>query len=285
MRSLALAWAAGLLAIAAAPAAAFTAAPPGESVHDEITAIVRDAGWSAEATEALQQAVREPDYQDSEYDPELDEPARVDATDHYRPWHHCDREPGTADADAFNATVRYVHEQRREALNRSAAGDADGSMAALGRALHALQDCYSHSNIVDLPDQQRAFEQALLRGGPPVEGLRLVAYEPGADDPGRPGDDYGHDRYAKDSADQNDEARARLPDNRTKFEHAFELARLATVAFVQEFMLELGDGERASLLEVQEEDGGAPDDVNVPSLSLAAVLVAVAFASLPWRRR
>lgn len=267
-------------------AQAFTAAPPEGSVHDQITAVARDAGWSKQATEALQQAVREPDYQDSEYDPELDEPGRIDATDHYRPWHHCDREPGTTDRQAFNATVTYIQDQRGQALNHSRAGEAEKAMAALGRALHALQDCYSHTNIVDLPDLQRAHEDALLHGGPAVEGLRLVSYEPGADEPGRPPeDDYDHDRYAKDSADQNDEARARLPDNRTKFEHAVDLARMATVAFLQEYVRDLGEGERASLMAVDEEDGGLPGDANAPGLPLAGVLAALAFATLPWRRR
>lgn len=278
----------GLLAgVVLVPAAAgFTAAPPGESVHDEITAVARDAGWSREATAALQQAVREPDYRDSEYDPQVDAPGRIDASDHYRPWHHCDREPGTPDAEAFGATVAYVQEQRGQALNHSRAGEADRAMAALGRALHALQDCYSHTNIVDLPHGQRAHEDALLHGGPAVEGLRLVSYEPGAEDPGRPAaDEYDHDLYAKDSADQNDEAQARMPDGRTKFEHAVDLARMATVAFLQEYLRDLGEGERASLLAVDEEDGGLPDDANVPGLSLAGLLVALAFATLPWRRR
>lgn len=282
MRFLPAAW---LLLLLAPVAGAFASVPPGSSVHDEITEGAKEAGFSDGATAALQQAVREPDYQESELDPQGTDVGRIDATAAYRAEHHCDRVPGTSDADAFNATMTYIHEQRDAAASHSASGEPKKAVAALGRALHALQDCYSHSNIVDLPDHQAAYRDALFAKGGPVPGLRLVSYEPGADDPERPeGEDYSHGAYAKDSADKNDESKAELPDGRTKFEAARDLAREATVGFLERFLLERTGEETAALMAVDEEDHGLPDDANVPALPLAVVVVALAAAVLARRR-
>jgi hypothetical protein len=278
--------AAGLLLLALAPVAgAFSSVPPGSSVHDDITAAAKEAGFSDKATEALQQAVREPDYQESEIDPDGTDVARIDATDAYRAEHHCDRVPGTSDADAFNATMAYIHEQRDIAANKSVT-EPRQAIEALGRALHALQDCYSHSNIVDLPDQQEAYRDLFFERGPPVAGLRLVSYEPGADDPERPGgDDYSHGAYAKDSDDKNDESKMDLPDGRTKFEAARDLARETTVEFLERFLLERTGEETAALMAVGEEDPGLPDDANVPASSLTVAVGALAATAWTRRRR
>ncbi len=282
-------WPAVLLAIVSLPAAsAFDSVPPGSSVHDEVTAVAGDAGWPAHAVEALQQAVREPDFQDSEVDPEGTDVGRIDATADYRPEHHCDRGPSATDEGAFDATVAYVAAQRADALAKARSGDPDGAVAALGRALHALQDCYSHSDVVDSPSLQRAFEGALLHNGTAAQvggPVRIVGYAPGEDDPEEPaGDPYPHKRFAKDSTDKNDEARAVMEGNVTKFEAAVSLARLATVAFVQEFTHELSSSERAAVLHVSEEDHGLPDDANVPAPGWPALAV-VAMAVAAMRRR
>lgn len=278
--------AAGLLLLVLAPVAgAFSSVPPGSSVHDDITAGAKEAGFSDKATEALQQAVREPDYQESEIDPDGTDVTRIDATDAYRAEHHCDRIPGTSDGDAFNATMAYIHEQRDLAASKSGA-EPRQAIEALGRALHALQDCYSHSNIVDLPDQQEAYRESFFESGPPVAGLRLVSYEPGADDPERPeGDDYSHGKYAKDSADKNDESKMETPDGRTKFEAARDLARETTAGFLERFLLERTGEETAALMDVGEEDQGLPDDANVPGSSLPAALAGLVLVAAVRRRR
>lgn len=274
-----------LLTLLVPPGLAFESVPPGSSVHDDITAGATEAGFSDGATKALQQAVREPDYQESELDPKATEVKRIDATDAYRPGHHCDRTPGTSDADAFNATMAYIQEQREVAGLKSAA-EPKQAIEALGRALHALQDCYSHSNIVDLPEQQQAYREAFFEGAGAVPGLRLVSYEPHADDPERPeGDDYPHGDFAKDSASKNDEAKAELADGRTKFEAARDLARETTVEFLQRFLLERTGEESAALMAVEQEDHGVPDDANTPGLPLGLLVLAIACAALGTRRR
>jgi hypothetical protein len=278
---------AGVLLLLLAPSAlAFSSLPPGSSVHDDVTAGAKDAGFSDGATQALQQAVREPDFQEAEVDPEGTDVARIDATKAYRAEHHCDREPGVADADAFNATMAYIHQQRDAAANHSAAGEPKKAIEALGRALHALQDCYSHSNIVDLPEQQAAYRDAFFDKLGPVPGLRLVSYEPGADDPERPeGDGYPHGDFAKDDADKNAECRMVLADGRTKFETARDLAKQTTTEFLQRFLLERTGEETEALMKVDEEDQGLPDDANVPGVPLVLMLAAVASAAVARRRR
>ena len=277
------------LALALPPqAGAFASVPPGSSVHDDITAIVDAAGFPEDGVRALQAAVREPDMDETEWDPDMDEPARIDARAAYRAEHHCDRDVGTPDADAFAATTRYIQQQRAEATNRSAAGDPDGAIAALGRALHAVQDCYSHSNIVDLPaDARAAADEAILNGGEAPEGLRLVSYDPGADDPEDPdGDDYTHKDHAKDDADKNDESKAPAQDgNQTKFEAAREMARLATIAFVQEFLHGLPPSEKDVLVDQDPDAGeGVPDSGNIPAPGLVA-LAACLLWGLHLRRK
>ena len=288
MRTLAAAAALALLLLPGAQA--FTSVPPGTSVHDDITAVAKDAGWAADAVEALQQAVREVDYDEAELDPKGTDLARIDGDSDYHATHHCDRGAGADDAGAFDGALNYIQEQRANATARAKAGDPDGAVAALGRALHALQDCYSHSNIVDLPDQQRAFEDAVLHGGSAAAfvGLRLCGYQPGADEPDDPpGDPYPHKRFAKDDADGNAESRlpaANATGNETKFDSAKSLARLATVAFLQEFTQGLSSSERAAVMRVSEERGGLPDKVNVPGpLWPAAAAVAIAVLSLRVR--
>lgn len=270
------------------PAQAFTSLPPESSMHDKLTAVAVDAGWSQSATEALQQAVRQPDIDDQGLDPEGKDLTRIDATESYRPEHHCDRAPGTPDAAAFNATVAYIAAQRQEATQKIAAGDANGSVAALGRALHALQDCYSHSNAVDLGQEASAFEAALLlKGTAPPAGLRITGFEPGADDPEDPeGDPYPHKAYAKDSADKNDESKALVEGtNETKFDGTVTLARMGTVAFLQEFTHALPEDQRAVLMQVEEtKDKGVANGFSIPAVPFPAVLAGLALVLVARRR-
>jgi hypothetical protein len=225
-------------AILAPGALAFASVPPGTSPHDDITEEAsRQADWPG-GTGALEAAVRAPDADETEYDPDLDEPMRIDAGEAFRWSHHCDRQVGNASAYDFLATARYVAHERSEALAESGAGDASAALKALGRALHAIQDCYSHSNAVDLAaDEQARMHRVLLSGnGTPPEGLRLTSFDPGADDPERPdGDEYNHGDFAKDKADHNEESKLRLPSGQTKYERAHELAVDASAAFLASF--------------------------------------------------
>src|SRR5205823_7140124 len=75
----------------------------------------------------------------------------------YEPAHHFDRVDsdggGTDGAGpserAFRRAAGYLQAQVRDAKAFTDAGDCLMASAALGRALHALQDFYAHSNFVD----------------------------------------------------------------------------------------------------------------------------------------
>ncbi len=277
-----------LIAVMGLPAAsAFGSAPPGSSPHDDITAIATHLGWPAGAVKSLQQAVREPDYDEMELDPKAAKVTRFDATELYRADHHCDRIPPAADLDAFNATVVYIQSQRDAAASVTGPSDAKAAMEALGRALHALQDCFSHSNAVDLsPAEQRAHHDAVLGQGPAVRALRLVSFQPGAADPETPpGDSYPHGDFNKDFAKGSDEAEARLPDGRSKYEATKQLAENATFAFLQAFEASLTVAGREALMAVEPEKDRGIDRIPIPAAAPALLLACLALAAVAARRR
>jgi hypothetical protein len=254
---------AALLALALLPgAAAFDASPGGP--HDDATrAAARVAGFPEGGVDALVAAARSPD---GAGDP---------------PERHCDRVPGVASAAAFNATVAYVRGQGGDAANATLAGDSAAAVRALGRALHALEDCFSHSNAVDFAEPT-AVVHAVVGQAPPPEGLVLTGYLPGADDPAMPPDDpYPRGQFAKESADANNESRAVMPDNRTKFEAARDLATDAASLFLQEWLAARNPAEVGPLGDVEAPAGGVlPRWSPAPvGLALGAGLLAVAAAS------
>src|SRR5688500_1894918 len=143
-----------LALLALLPAAsAFESLPGGP--HDDITgAAARASGFPESAVEALQEAVRAVDFRDNALEPSATKVDRIDATEDYRPEHHCDRVPPAGDLHSFNATVAYLAERSAVAVPAAQARDGEAAVAALGQVLHAVQDCMSHSNAVDLEDPQ-----------------------------------------------------------------------------------------------------------------------------------
>lgn len=276
-----------LLALLAVPqAGAFRSIAKGESPHDEATAVAGELGWGQDATQALQAAVRQPDIDDLRTVEVEDGKDRVDASITYRPWHHCTRQPPGGDADAFDATVAYVREQRGLAENLSLL-DPAAAVRALGRALHALQDCFSHSNVVDLDGAAQAgLARSLLDGGPAPAGLRLCSVAPGTMDIERPpGDPYPHGDFNKDDAGSSPEADGALGDGRTKHEAALALAEAATREFLLAFMGRLDTNETTRLLEVRIDEGKEPQrPLGIPAPMPFAVVALGAAAVLRSRR-
>ncbi len=272
------------LLIAAGPAQGFTSVDGGHAPHDAITAVAAEAGWPEGAVKALQAAVRQPDIDDLREAPVEGDKDRMDASVTFRPWHHCDRVAPATDADAVNATIAYIAHERGLALNLSLP-DPVAAVRALGRALHALQDCFSHTDVVDHPPaERRALIDALVRGGP-APALRVCGSQPGAPEIGRPaGDPYPHDDFNKDDAESTPEAEALMADGRSKFEHARELATEATRAFLDDFMGRLDGNESARLLDVELHDGGHDGARGLPAPGLAAPAVALAAVAALLRR-
>lgn len=264
-------------------ALAFASLPPGRSPHDGITRDAAEAaGFPEDAILALQRGVRAPDLEEMEWDPDTGHFTRIDASGPYRGPHHCDRVPPADHAESFAATVAFVRHAAAEAGNASAAGDAEGAVRWLGAALHAAQDCASHSNVVDLGDvAMAAFPDAVVGKAPMPAGLWLTGFEPGADDPERPpGDPYPHGEYAKDAAGGNAEADARLPDDRTKYQAARAVAVATSEALLRDWLAGRSEAELAALAEA--EGGSALPRVGIPAAGpwLAAMACGVAAALL-----
>ena len=267
---------AAALLLLAAPAQAFRSLKDGGSPHDEITAVAEELGWPEDAVEALQAAVRQPDIDDLEPAPIEGFKDRVDASPTFRPWHHCDRVPPQTDAEALNATRAYVAHERGLAKDLALL-DPPAAMRALGRALHALQDCFSHSDVVDLPpERQQDLVHAFVNASRQAPPLRLCGTQPGAPIIGQPpGDPYPHATCNKDDPKSSPEAEALMPDGRSKHEHARELATEATRAFLTDVMAGLEAEESRRLLAVDDDD---PEDeaAGIPAPPAGLLLAALA---------
>jgi hypothetical protein len=264
-------------AVAAPTASAFESLPGGP--HDDITgAAARESGYPEDAVAALQDAVRAVDFRDNGLEPTAEKIDRIDATEDYRPEHHCDRVPPAGDLDSFNATVAYIDERSAVAAAAAKAMDGEAAVVALGEMLHAVQDCLSHSNAVDLEDRS-AMVAAVNGDAPAPAGLRLTGFQPGVEDTERPeGDPYPHADYAKDAPDNNDESGLPSSADHTKFEAARALAIEASILALQGVLSQLDPAQVAELGTVS--DGGQPiPRVGVPAPPLGLTAAALALAS------
>ncbi|HJQ93977.1 MAG TPA: hypothetical protein VJ874_06830, partial [Candidatus Thermoplasmatota archaeon] len=256
---------------------AFESLPGGP--HDDITgAAARESGFPESGVAALQEAVRAVDVRDNALEPSATKVGHIDATADYRPEHHCDRVPPAGDLDSINATVAYIDERAAVALASAQAHDGEAAVAALGELLHAVQDCMSHSNAVDLEDPQAMVHAVNGHSAAPA-GLRLTGFQPGAVDTERPdGDPYPHADFAKDSADKNDEAKLPAAGNRTKFEAARALAIDASILALQGVLSQLDPAQVAELGAVDDGDQPIPR-VGVPGPPVGLTLAALAMAA------
>jgi hypothetical protein len=279
-----------VLIVMASPAAGFRSLPPGTSPHDELTAQASAAaGITGKAVEALQQAVRRPDVDEMKVKPAADDAlVLIDASKDYEPSHHCDRAPPVTAADALTATGMYVRLQRETARQQLAAGHAERALRALGNALHALQDCFSHSNVGELsPSQQDAVLEILLGPGTlsPPPSLMVCAFQPGIENPEMPpGDPYPHGSFNKDSPNGTPDASARLPDGRTKYDAAHSLAGAASAKFLVSFVANVTSGQKAALLALEAELSVEKTPA-VGTVPIVAALALAACLATMWRRR
>lgn len=167
----------------------------------------------------------------------------------YRAEEHFDRNgPSNADNDsAFQNSIEYMWHVRSIFLSllSQAQSCRDVSLALdfLGKALHALQDAYSHSNYI-IAEQcpQKEYDQALQNGVPTniPAGCLLTAYD--AADPDYPEfpsfggeipDSYNHCLHAKDYPGKNPDS---LPDT---YLAAVQAAVNATKAFVEHLLTDI----------------------------------------------
>lgn len=278
------------LTMAAVPAAGFASQPSGKSPHETLTeATAEGAGFPPDGIAALKKAVIAPDLDEMDWDPRADSVARIDADGSYRADHHCDRVPPTRDVVAFNATVAFVASQVEAAIAASQAGDPDKAVELLGYALHAAQDCASHSNAVDV-DVAATFPGMVLGDTPPPVGLKVTGFLPGADDPEKPdGDPYPHGEFAKDLANGTPEAKRAVAltgaGNVTKYEAARALAEATSQELLVRFLARL-DGEQVKgLAGVDVETDDKLPDLGTPGPAPWLTAMAVVALALLVRRR
>lgn len=246
-----------LVVLALSLARAFNSYPVGTE-HDAITAAAAGAkGFTKKAIAALQQAVRLPDWDESErknlwslqYVPNA----------RYDPSHHFDRIPGVSSKDAFLRGARYLRAEKQDTIDKAKAGNPAEALKALGRALHAVQDFKSHSNYIDLTDEERKQVEAALWDDTkqPPATLKITGFDPKAADPERPkGDNYSHAEFSKDFPTKNDESKTKVGD-KTKFDLAKEAAIRESQDLLQMVMGALTEAQWKSLAGEEERDDSA----------------------------
>jgi hypothetical protein len=164
----------------------------------------------------------------------------------YRPGDHFDRNEDERSAEAFERGLAALGDRRTRMIRALEAGRTAEALTLFGPATHAVQDAWSHSNLIDLEPSLQREAQALLDGRRPTPSPRLLAKlrltgvcrRSNADLP--PADDrepgFGHDRFAKDDVRYNAEARRRVvPGGPTQYERAFAAATIATEALARRF--------------------------------------------------
>ncbi len=208
--------------------------------------------------------------------------------ENYKPEHHFDRNElatcegcETKHAEAFLRGAQYAAEQKAIAvagLKKEQGKTLDDAIEAMGHGLHALQDVFSHSNIVDLSAADlEQVKMALKNASAPPKTLKLTGHDlqKGKDLQDVPAGnclenyDFGHDVCSKDEPKKNKESQKKIeagagaydkkrPD-RTKFDGARELAVAFTRAWVEQIRDEAGtkawqqvfDSGRAASLQIQ----------------------------------
>lgn len=270
-------------------AIAFSSLPPGTSPHDEITrAAAEETDYPKDGRDALLEAVRAPDLNEMEWDPSGDKFVAMGLDEEYRAAHHCDRLLPADDATSFRDTVAFISEQREAADRHIANGNASDAVSAIGYALHAVQDCFSHSSSAEGgPTDLDALEAALLDGGPMPAGLRLVAVSSEIDSPGEPDDPYAHDHHAKDSPHYNDVAEADNEHGHNHYETAHEYATRASARVLTAFLEWLDDDQRQQLADVDpSETSRYTEALNAPTVALivgaALGLGGLSYAGARW---
>ncbi len=175
-------------------------------------------------------------------------PKLIPDPNNYVSSHHFDQPPASNNLVAFKSGMDYLNKERTDAVNSFKNCQVPAGLNALGKALHALQDAYSHSNYVDgmTMDDQEIYDQQLRNGTftqLPVS-LKLTIYGfaiPPNTDPENPEGNctkektipYCHKFYAKDYPSENDEAL-------NNYKWAFDAAVNATTDFVIGIIKDVG---------------------------------------------
>jgi len=115
------------------------------------------------------------------------------------PEFHGDRYPPKSSRDAFNDLRNYIKEQKELAETILRQCNAEAALEAIGRALHGLQDFFSHSNFADElnhDEQEQAMAALSDTSIDPPANLKMTSW--GVSDKDDP-EHYTHSAHAKDA--------------------------------------------------------------------------------------
>lgn len=165
----------------------------------------------------------------------------------YRAREHFDRSGHSPSdhAQAFAAGLQELSTQRNlfiskiHAAHSNSCSEIGPALDALGRALHGLQDAYSHSNYIEESAAVQAqYDNAVRHPDlmlPLPAGMLLTGYDPSAGTPETPtADPYPHCTHSKDFPGKN--ADSSLSD----YNRAYGAALAASALFVSDLILQLG---------------------------------------------
>lgn len=171
-------------------------------IHDTITdQALAQTGFSETARKMIKEESKKVDSSETGF--------IVTANELYRPEHHFDHIPGVTHLASFQNGAAYLRQKKAEIIGALREGNvpvAKRALKDLGRAFHAIQDFYSHSNYVFLRRvEQKAIRMAFDEPNqdlPP--GLKLTGFDPNTQNPVTAlypaGDQYPHGifKYNKD---------------------------------------------------------------------------------------
>jgi hypothetical protein len=176
-------------------------------IHGQIT-LDATKRLGIEHCDELQDAVRFPDWEQTSVTR-----LQLRPNDLYKASNHFDRSSEKTSEQAFKEAAFFVRTEREKAIAFAKMGNSDAALASLGRVLHAIQDLVSHSNLIDLEASKQAEVTLSIwdETKPTPSELKITGYDPKSPTPGEPpGDNYGHDKYSKDNAKKNAEAKMML---------------------------------------------------------------------------
>ena len=215
----------------------------------------QDRGFNAKAISVLQDNNRGVDWEDTETKAGF--PPYLGATNKYGYWHHFDR---GKDGDnfrsvqtTFSGSRDYVVDLISTARTQADNGKPNDALATVGKALHAVQDLASHSNIIDLgaADQAKVLTALFDTNAFPPAGMLLTSYVTTSETENPKNDPltFTHGKFAKDAANKNAESKLKPGGGaKTKFQIAMELGRSSSNEVLKRFVNGLANGDAVKQL-------------------------------------
>jgi hypothetical protein len=160
---------------------------PGENHHRTITEDANTKGGFGFSADALERIIDGNTGQDI-------------GSEFGRPECHGDRTREKSNKGAFRDLATYVNNQRvfvKQLLQQCTYAGTRDALDVLGKALHGLQDLKSHSNYIDLNENdQKAVRDAFKAGTDPPDSLKMTGWGMKEKE-----DDYHHNLHNKDTPD------------------------------------------------------------------------------------